>query len=355
MYFGCKFFIEVNGTMVLETVNSVSVDNDISQIGSTCEIILPLKCRVKNEDTNQYLIDYTTNLFKKGDTIEVTAWYEGYETTPDYGKQTIFSGYIYDFVEGTPLKMRCKDYAYILQINGEVNLSFSDRAYNFKEIVEKIIEGTGITLKPPYIEIPDLVNFNFSRMSRLACLEELKKQLPFLLMTMYNTQLFIGVATSEAKTIKLRTDTNVIDAKLQKPDGAFDNINVKVTFKKADGTKDIFEVEPAFGSDPKGESHEIPMFNFLVTKDGKADTALMNKYGKYFSDNLKMGHYKGKITTLLYPAIDLFDIIEFEDIRYKERSAKYTVRSVNTTLDKDGFHRELTVSYLKTLKDAKSS
>jgi hypothetical protein len=349
MYFNCKLEVIIGGKL-LETVNEVEVTNDVDHIGATCEISVPLVCRIQNE--GQYLIDQPRNLFKTakvgtkgsagnlGDAVQIYAWYEEYNSL---GKQLIFDGFLYDFMEGNPIKMRCVDYIAKLQ-QGEVNLTFPGKT-KFKKVIDGILAGTDITVMSPYVDM-DVENMSFPNMSRAACLQLIKQQLPFLLITLFGSKLYINTAKASLKDIYLQSDINVIGANLQKPDAAFGRFKVQMTFKKPDGTKEVYEVED---SDPQGELREVKCMDVPIYKGQTKDAALLRKMGKQAMENLQMGHYKGKFVTLLYPEIDLFDVIHFTDVRYKERSAKYLVRAIKTTLGKDGFHRESTVAYLDTL------
>jgi hypothetical protein len=320
MIFNCRFQCYIGGKL-LETVNEVEVSNDCAQLGSNCDITVPLTCRIEN--SGQYLIDNVRNLFKSGDTIQIYAWYDG------YNKQLIFDGYLYDFLEGTPMKIRCLDYVYKLR-QTTLNLNFKNTT--IKAVIEKVLEGTGVTLAKPYLDF-DITSISFPNMSPAACLEQIKSETK-MTMSLINKELYFNIASNTLETVKLKTDVNVIGANMQKPDGAFQKFNVKAWIKNEDGTKKAVEI-----GDADGELREIKLY-MVGKKDHQKliDNSL---------EQVKLGHYKGKVTTLLYPQIDLFWAVDYTDVRYPERSGIYTARAVTTVLNREGFHRETVLAYLR--------
>lgn len=330
MYFDCKLEVRIGGKL-LETVTEIEISNDAAQIGANCEIVVPLTVRIQNE--GQYLIDNVRNLFKSGDFVQIWAWYLGME------KLQVFEGFIFDFLEGTPMKIRCLDYVYKLKL-GVKNLSFPKA--RIKNVISKIIEGSGLTLMEPYVDF-EVENLTFPNMSPAACLEWIKKELA-LTVTIIGQKLYFNIASNTLNEVKLKSDTNVIGISMQKPESAFQKFKVKAWIKKPNGTKEAVEI-----GDEDGELREIKLM--CVPKNTPKGKEKKNYHTKLMDNALeqvKMGHYNGKITTLLYPESDLFWAIDYTDVRYPERSAIYTVRAITISLSKDGFHRELTTAYLRS-------
>ena len=329
MYFDCKLEVWIDHKL-LETVTEVEVSNDAAQLGANCDIVVPLTVRIQNE--GQYLIDSVRTLFKSGNFVQVYAWYVGMD------KQLIFEGFVYDFLEGTPLKIRCLDYVYQLR-QGVKNLSFPKA--RIKNVINKILEGTDITIMEPYVDF-EVENLTFPNMSPAACLEWIKKELA-LTVTIIGRKLYFNIASNTLNSVKLQTDVNVIGANMQKPDGAFQKFKVKAWIKKPDGTKEAVEI-----GDADGELREIKLMCVPKnTPKGKEKKSYHTILHDNALEQVKFGHYTGKITTLLYPISDLFWAVDYTDIRYPERSGIYTVRALSITLSKDGFHRELTLAFLK--------
>jgi hypothetical protein len=323
--------VEQGDAKKLETVVSIEATNDWSHIGANCDIVVPLTVRIVNQ--GQYLIDNVRNLFKSGDRVLIKSWYSEY--LEKAGAQIIFDGFIYDFLEGNPLTIRCVDYVYNLK-KGVVNLNFEKE--NSDNVIKAILEGTGITPYEENVTI-DKITASFNNMSPAACLEWLKNESK-LTITLIGKKLYMNIAMNTLKTVKLKTDVNVIRCDMQKPDGAFQKFKVNAWIKKEDGTKEMVEI-----GDADGRLRESKLF-FIDSESTSKDLLINNTL-----ENHKFAHYTGKITTLLYPESDLFWAVDFEDVRYPERSAIYTIKSNVVTLTKDGFRRELTVAYL-TERDA---
>jgi hypothetical protein len=326
----------INDAEVL-TVNEIEIKNNHSQIGTDCDIVFPLTVKVFNK--GQYLIDTPKNLFEKGDFIQIFAGYED----ANYERLNIFEGYIYDFVEGTPLKMRCLDYSYFLRMglvgkplkafNNLPGLYYQDGTID--TVLKDILAGTGVTLMKTHISFT-IQNLSFTNVSPIYALEWIKKELG-ICMTLIGSELYFHLAENTLNTYNLRTDTNVIKADLQKPDAAFQKWKVQINYKDISGLKKLQEI----GSKEDGE---IKTYNFCCVN---------KKHPNYMKlvDNtlnvLKLTHYTGKVTTYLYPDINLFDAVNFEDVRFKERTATYVCTGVNIKLSTSGFHRELTLAYLR--------
>lgn len=338
MFLNGKISVEVenaNGLSVINTIKSIEITNDCTQLGATCEIEVPLNCRIENK--GQFLLDNVRTQFKKGDKIKITAWYSEYE---NISKPIIFEGFIWDFTEGNPVKIKCIDYVYKLiggiatnSEGGKNGLYYSNKKeYRFKDIVKDILKGTEIDILEPFLDF-NVTGLSLPNMSPKACLEHFKKELG-LTMTLIGQKLYCNLAKFTFNTIKLDSSINVVKCDLQKPDDVYQKTKVNFYTENEKGVKQKVTV-----GDEDGDLSEIFLY---VIKNKQTQQKLVDNY----LENRKLSHYKGKITTLLYPVIDLFDKIEYNDIRYKDRSGNYTVRGYTLTLDTNGFRRVLTLAYL---------
>src|ERR1044071_5329 len=108
MFFNCKISVII-ADKELKTVVSVNTKDDSAHIGAECEIVVPLNCRIQYiNGRRDYLTEYAKNLFSVGDHIVIKASYDGFDQVE------VFSGFIFDFIEGTPLTIKCLDYLYFL-------------------------------------------------------------------------------------------------------------------------------------------------------------------------------------------------------------------------------------------------
>lgn len=327
MYFNCQISVQI-GDKKLETVHAVESRNDSSHIGAECTIEVPVNCRIQYQNGNHdFLTDYPKNLFKVGDAVLIQAMYEGYNWI------TVFKGFVSDFVEGTPTLIKCADFIY--QLNQTV-VDKNWKSISIKDLVIEILQGTGVTLILPTIDL-QLENITFRLMSPAAVLEWLKKELGINI-SLSGDQLYMNIASNTVNSVKFRTDQNVIECSLQKPDAIFQNFRVKAWFIREDGTKDSYEV-----GNTTGQLHEVYFYKV------KRDMSIYKKMAEEALNKIKQEKYHGRIETLLYPDCNIFDKAVFVDVRYPERSANYVITGMDFKIGDRGYHRILKLSYLSEL------
>ena len=389
MYLNCEILVSING-QIIDSISAVDMHNDGNHIGSSCEITMPLNARI--EYSGGYIIQPAKVLFNTGDAITVKAKYEGYESfgEPD-GWLTIFEGFVYDFYETTPLKIKCLDYIYWFNIGiyganyvwtkkskgvkakGGVGKSFTK--IEFADLLQDLIDWTNenilnywaengdpnydpvfITLIRPEFSF-ELVNISFANMSPAAVLEWLKRELGFNI-SLIGSQLYANIASFTRNEINLQSDINVIECNLQstnltkkrtrKSRGAnsvFTRIKLKCYFEKEDGTKDSFEV-----GDSNGQLREVFFYKVdkgnLTLIDGQQ---VYDNYYKYAQEALNKCYqtmYKGTLEQYLYPIVNVFDKVNYTDLRYPDRDGSYVVTALDVKLDDRGFHRHLKLAPL---------
>jgi hypothetical protein len=325
MFFNANIRVTIAGAEI-ETVHSVASQNDAKQIGSSCDIVLPLNSRIKYKDGphDQYLAANVTNAFKSGDAVQVTAWYDG---LPEIN---VFTGFVYDFKEGTPTTIKCIDYIYFLEQN---HMDLFYQQVTLKTLVEKVLEGSGISLVLPTIEM-NLVNITFRMMTPAAILEYFKKELGFNI-SLTGNKLFIGLASTTLDSVVLASDRNVIECDLQRKDAIFSKIFIRAWYIKNNGTKTYLDV-----GDTGGQM--IEQFFYAVLYD----QATYRNLAREALKKAEQYRFKGGMQTLLYPEMDLFWKVTYYDVRYPDRSANYSITEMNFQLDERGFHRHLKLAYL---------
>lgn len=375
MYFDGNLNITINGNK-LTTIVSVKISNDAQKVGSTCDIVVPLNSYIEYQDQNTlqtYLTAVRTDTFSSGDTIEITASYQGYPVL------NVFKGYVYDMVLGIPLTIKCLDYVYFfnLGIFGEDRVAITNKSgthikkagtgvhyssIQFKDLLQQLIDfanetitdfntGNPLTDNPPCtLMLPTfdmtLQNLTFINMSPAAILEWFKKELGFNI-TYYGSQLYVNLASNTTGQITLNTGRNVIESKLQSTiklrtgktaNSAFERIRLKCWFIREDGTRDSIEV-----GDQNGIQEE--KFFYKVVRNATnyetlANAALLKA---------QQHKYKGEIETLLYPVCDLFYVVDYTDLRYSEKNGVYVILAITTEFNDRGFHRKLKLAWLGDL------
>lgn len=356
MHFIGKILITI-GDKELKTVVFVSSRNDSAHIGSECDLAVPLNCRIQYANgKHDYLTDYPKNIFTVGDQVIVKAKYEGFDWIE------VFTGFVFDFVEGTPVTIKCVDYIYFLNrgIFGSQRLLIKKNkkskssvpsigssfpSITLKDLCQKLIDFTNDTIDHEAVDtdhislilpLPDftLVDVTFAMMSPAAILGWLKTSLGMNI-SLQGNKLYVNVASNTLNTVKYRTDQNVLNSDLQKPAAVYQSFKVKAWFVREDGTRDSFEI-----GDPNGTMREVFFYRL------QQDQSLYEKLAKEALEKVKQQKFNGSIETLLYPNCNLFDQASYIDIRYPERSANYVVTGMDITLDEGGFHRKLKLSFL---------
>lgn len=375
MNFETQLNITINGSKITTPV-SIKISNDAQKVGSNCDVVLPLNAYIEYENPNTlqtYLTAIRTDTFSSGDTIEINASYKGYPNL------NLFKGYIYDFILGMPLTIKCLDYVYFfnLGIFGEDRVNLFNKkgtkikqsgtgihysSIQFKDLLQQLIDFVNETIDDsntgnPLTDAPhcslmlptfdmQLVNLTFISMSPAAILEWLKKELGFNI-TFYGPQLYVNLASVTNESITLNTGRNVIESKLQTTlkikgnktaNSAFERIRLKAWFIREDGTRDSLEV-----GDPNGV--QIEHFFYKVVRNATnyetlANAALLKA---------QQHRYHGELTILLYPNCDLFYTVDYTDLRYPEKNGVYVIIATVIELGESGFHRKLKLAWLADL------
>lgn len=404
-------FHDTEQTPPLINVSSVEIHNDSNHIGSYAEIIIPQTARVAylsnpdqaptadnpnpnviyDESNNDYVIQNVRTYFNTGDNIVIRAKYEGYEQYGDTeGYVTLFNGFLYDFYETIPLKIKCLDYIYWFNIGiygqkitqnlaklpnpitGVNNQGVYFKSIAFKDLLKDLINTVNIaignqnsenitrydyiTLDESIFDMP-LVNIQFSLMSPAAVLEWFKKEVG-LNITLLGTILYVNIASNTQDTVYLQTDTNVIQSNLQTTNlqkkssksakgsnSIFLRLKLICYFIKTNGTKVSFEI-----GDENGQLREVFFYNVApganTTYLGQTVPSNYLTMAQNAMSKMKMDRYSGTIKLFLYPTIQLFDKIVYTDIRFPERNGNYVCSLIKYEINDSGFHKEIKVAFL---------
>jgi hypothetical protein len=362
MYFDTQLSVVINGQL-LTTVVEVKTSNDAQNIGARADIIVPLNSYISYSDPNTtkvYLTAIRTDTFPQGSPITITANYVGYPPIQ------IFQGYVFDFILGMPLTIKCLDYIYFfnLGIFGDKQVHTTNKAgtkiknsgtgvnyksVQFTDLLQQLVAfaNTQIDLQnakfgtsSPHAELVlptldmTLVNLTFINMSPASILEYFKKNLG-LNISFIGNQLYVNIASNTIGAINLDTGRNVIKSSLQTNLASFQKIRLKCWFEATNGTRNYVEV-----GDSSGIQQECWFYNVNNvgnTYDILSNAALLQA---------KQHRYHGKLELLLYPQCDLFYIVNYLDRRYPEKNGQYYIIGVFFELSERGFHREIQVAWL---------
>jgi hypothetical protein len=354
-------------TIALKSICSVNKKQDGHALGAECELTVPMNCVIQYKDgQHDYLTQYTVNTqaaFSVGDQISITANYDGYLT------QTIFNGFITDFVFGNPMKIKCMDYQYFfnLGIFGQArgasvkinkkkkSPTFQTFGCNYKSITLKDLLTNVIGFVNDTIDIkcanadhinlvlpmPDieLVNITFSMMTPASICQYFIKELG-LVVTLRGSDLYVNIASNTTAVINYATNRNVIISDLQKPASTFQTYKVKAWFYQPTGKKDSIEI-----GDSNGQQRDVYFYRV------KQDADVYNKLATEALNKIKQMRFNGTITTYLYPEPLLFAKAVYTDIRYPDRTGNYVITHIETTIDTGGYRHKLKLAYLTDLND----
>jgi hypothetical protein len=406
-------FHNSEGLQPIVNVSKVEIHNDGNHIGSYAEVIVPQVARIAytsntsesqtNDNPNpnvtydakndNYIIQNTRMYFNTGDNIVIKAKYAGFERYGDAtGYVVIFNGFLYDFYETIPLKIKCLDYIYWFNIgiygqkitqnlanlpyptSGASNQGVTFKSIDFKDLLNDLLKyvnitignwnvenGTSfdyVTLDESIFDMP-LVNISFSLMSPAAVLEWFKKEIG-LNITLLGTILYVNIASNTQNVVYLQTDTNVINSSLQTTNlqkknlkfssrkgsnSVFLRLKLKCYFIKTNGTRDSFEI-----GDPNGQMREAFFYNVapgpLTTYLNQSVPSNYLTIAQNTLDKYKQDRYSGEVELFLYPIISLFDKINYKDLRFQERDADYVCTLLTQTFDDSGYHKKAKLTYL---------
>lgn len=362
MYFNASLSVYIKGINMTNIV-SVKTDNDAQKIGQICDIVLPLNAYIQYNDQNNktvYLNAILTNFFKSGDQVQVYAQYEGMNPV------NVFNGFIYDFIEGMPLKIKCMDYFYWFNLGifgnhrvfakkgkkSKITSSGTGNQYasiGIQSLLNTLISfvnqtisdwnktnNTNVEQVSLIMPVPQftLSNVTFLNLSPAGVLEWLKKSVGFNI-SMIGSQLYFNLASNTLNTVNLDTGVNVIKSSLQKPLATFQRIRLKCWFIRTDGTRDSFDI-----GDESGDMKEVFFYN--IKRDGQIYENLANNALLKYSQH----KFSGEVETYLYPDCQLFDVVEYVDRRYPDKNGRYTIIKDEIYLSDKGFRRKHKLSFL---------
>ena len=364
MYLNAHISVSINGIQV-PYICSIDIKDDSQHIGASCDIVLPASARIKYKNGNgDFLTSTPAALFNTGDTIMVKAQYDGYDWL------TEFEGYLYDFYNGTPMKIVCQDSVYLLN---QAPISKHWKSVSLKNLIEYVLQGTGVTMLPigqkytsangttvtnPVFDL-QLENITFRLQTPAAILDSLKKEFGINI-SLVGKNLYVNIASNTTSTAKYDTTINVISSDLQTNrltkgkalKSVYLKLKVKAWFIRENGTKDSFEVGDEGGQQREVFFYKIPKTNLITIKTADGLRTIPKAYYDLANEALekfKQRRFQGGIETYLYPQIGLFWRAEYKDFRYPERNGIYTVHEINTTLDSAGFRRKIKLAYLGDL------
>jgi hypothetical protein len=309
-------------TIKFDAVNNIEIEKSIDKISSLAKIKIPTSARLKYEDPDKTESIQTEKMFKKGDKINIQLGY-------DDRLQEEYDGFIYKINYTTPLEIECEGHEFLLRDELPTKTFPST---TLKEVLQYIIKDKKITLDGD-IPAVNMVNYVIpAKLTRLDALQQVKERYGLTIFFVNNT-LYAGLDFVKYKgtvVYSLGVNTPKVDElKFQYAD------DVKLKVKAIQINKNNTKLEAEIG-DKNGEQRTLYFYTAKSTEDLKK--LAENEMQKY-----KYTGYTGKITAFLEPYVTCGMVAEIRDIKYKERSGKYEIRSVFTTFGTSGARRQVEI------------
>lgn len=259
------------------------------------------------------------SLIKVGDPVKIVLSYKGvYEGVE-------FEGYVKRIKPTIPLEIECEDSLYLLR---KKNLSKSWKETNLKEVVDFIIQGTGIELLG---KLPDVAfqKFRLANVNGAEALAKIKEEYG-LVAYFRGKKLYVGLAyTEKPGEVTYNFHQNIPADGMDLTYRRAEDVKLKVVAKSI--LKDNTSIEVEAG-DPEGEQRTIVRYNIK-------DKALLKRMAEEEAKKFKVEGYEGKLTSFLIPYATHLMTANIEDPEFPERSGKYIVDRVNIRYSDEGARR----------------
>lgn len=259
------------------------------------------------------------NKFKAGDQVSISLGYEGYEL------HTEFVGYIKRIKPTIPMELECEDATYLLR---KKHLEKAWKATNLKEVVSYVLQGLPITV---HNSIPD-VPFDSFRLDRVNAAEALQKIADDYGLVAYfrGYELYIGLAYSDKPgEAKYQTGKNIISTDLEYRTA--DSVKLRVVVKGISKKNEVTEVE---AGDKDGETRTILKYNLT-------DKKALKEIAEEELKKHKFEGYSGSFNSFLLPYCTHGFTCDFNDPDFPERSGRYVIDKVETSLSTQGGRRKI--------------
>jgi len=287
----------------LRKITSVHIEKSWKRLTDIAEITLPRKAIGVRNEKGRFFNFYSAHQFiKVGDPVIIELGYNGHYNVE-------FTGYITQFIEGIPLKMKFEDEMYKLK---QLPVNISLQKTTLKKLLKKIVPGYEIDV----LEI-ELGALRFAKTTVAKVLEYLKDEYS-LYSYMKNKKLVCGKVyadDSEQKTANLHLEKNVVNSDLnyKNKEDVFIRINAVSTL--FNGNK----IEVTVG-DENGEERQLTYYGIEL----KAE---LEKIAKEDLKKYKVDGFTGYVKCFGIPKIEHGQKVNLKSVLYPKRNGIYYVES----------------------------
>lgn len=299
-------------------VAEVTIEKSLKTIGAKATIRIPASARLERQ--GEFITEVeTAKRFNRGDAVFIYAGYNG-------AKRLEFEGYVSRVTPGTPIEIECEDALFLLRRR---NLLQSFRSVPLRGLLEYILQGTGIALTR---NVPQITfePFYLKNVSAATALQKLKEEYGLTMRFTSINELWVGLAAdNDGIEVKYRFGVNVIDHDLKWRDEEDVLLKIKAVHIRPDNTR----IEQEVG-DADGEQRTLFFYNLPTGSDlAKVAREQMKKY--------KFAGYEGGMNTFLLPNAEPGNVAVLEDEQYSERTGKYIIDKVTTSISTSGCRRKI--------------
>lgn len=304
---------------------------------------------------------FKQNTIKPCAQVEVWCWYEGYERT------LVFSGFVSHVVEGFPSELHLSDNTFILRFgeiqkgwNGDTTVQDVIREClpianaGFKE--ERQRQGFEREVTALYYSDNEhnvqahttpFTTSNFGGRSPFDVLQRVMSHLVLYGGVNNDFGVFMGAGVSDSTrpVVKLDTRYNVFARDITPVDGRFVDYDVKVVgilksgknYTATGGLKTSrtgasqSEFENTYGE-------KIRIASELDTVEG------LQTFADSMLNMLKGFRNKGTLQLILYPKVEVMDVVQYTDSLFQELTRQYYVIEYEFTASDKGYYQTLSVT-----------
>lgn len=297
------------GKYTFDYLTEVEHTSSWKNLTDTATIKLPRKLVTKQ---NQLLQD----VIKKGDKVIIKLGY-------DDKLEQVFTGYVVYIKATIPVEIKLEDEMF-LHKQKSVNTKFWQKAS-----VSDVLQYVGISKFKTFGNI-DLGTFQIDgKIKNITGVFDKIKQQYGINFFYRNDTLIVGLPYDKenAATYTFSFQHDIISHDLEYRKKEDVRIKVKAISNYSNGKKETVEL-----GDSDGEEHTLNYYNVdISTLKARAEAEI---------DKLKYEGYRGKFLTFGMPKVSHGDVVNIKDIEYPERSGKFFVDSVKTTISSNGGLRQ---------------
>jgi hypothetical protein len=324
-------------------VNEVKIKHSIYEFVNTAKLKVPISAVIKNADAGanpkeaKIVSVQTAKAIEEGLLVIIKLGYNGNLVTE-------FEGFVARVNPTTPTEIECEGYSYQLRKRTYPAKVFKNA--KLLDVLKWLVVGTDVVLDEKNIPSFTIEKLVVNQHNGCEVLEMIKKASDNTIKTYFTGKtLYAGLVAVKVKAdVKYRLGWNVIkDDNLKLRKAKNQDVVVKYISQDKSGSKKVAVQaganKAATTSAAFGNSGETKM---IKTK-GITDQHSLQQMAEAKHQQLSYDGYEGKITAFGVPYCEPAYSATLIDEKYKERSGKYLIESVEVSYGMNGFRRSVQI------------